>query len=342
MTTIKDVAKKAGVSISTVSRVLTSRAHVNEETKEKVIKVIEELNFKPNLIARGLKERRTNTIGLIIPDISNPYYPKIAKSVEDYAKQLGYAVILCNTYDNLEEELKYVDMLKKRYIDGIIFITASKDGKHIKNLMDENFPVVQLDRFRDANVPSVVSDNINGAYEATKYLIENGHKKIACVIGNTNNQIFIDRFIGCMMALNENNIKVPDEFVIKDANTLEEVHESVMELLKNYQHPTAIFSSSDQKSFGIYRAIRDCGLKVPDDISVIGYDNVDLAKYLDPPLTTYDQSVKEMGVLAVKRLIEQIESSSKIGGLKSVLKGSIVIRQSVKKIDEANRDIGKS
>lgn len=335
MTTIKDVAKKAGVSISTVSRVLSNKVPVNAETRVRVVNAVKELDYQPNLIAKGLKGGSTNTIGLIIPDISNPYYPKIARSVEEQAKKNGYSLILCNTEESLKEELMYVDMLKKRYVDGIIFITVLKESNHILKLKRSGFPVVQLDRCSNPEVDCVTSDNVYGAYIMTKHLIENGHRNIAIIAGNMDMQIYVDRFLGCMMALNEMDVKISDEYIAKNAVTVEDAYESMMKFLKMPQRPTAVFSPNDIKTLGVYKAIRDCNLRIPEDISVVGYDNIDISEYMDPPLTTFEQPVKAMGAQAVERLVDQIEKTSKIECARIVLQGSMVIRRSVRNINEA-------
>lgn len=190
MVTIKDVARKVGVSISTVSRVMSGNIFVEENTKEKVLKVIEELNYTPNFFAKGLKERKTGTIGLVIPNINNSIFPMITKGIENVARRRGYNVILCNTDENIDNEKEIIDMLKKKWIDGLILTPVLKDYEHMSKIRESNIPVVLIIRNFKNMFDSIVTNNFEASYEAVKYLIQRGRKKIMIINGDLNIELY--------------------------------------------------------------------------------------------------------------------------------------------------------
>jgi LacI family transcriptional regulator len=327
--TIKDVAKRAGVSASTVSRTLSGRIPVHEETKQKVMQAVRELNYQPNVLAKGLKEGRTHTIGLILPNIRNPVFPAVARGVEDIARKNGYIVILCNTDESLQMEKEYVDKLKKRWVDGLIFATAVRDTEHIIKLQESGFPVVLLVRNVGQQVDAVIVDNYKAAREAVEYLITMGHRKIAMINGNMDLTLYRERFAGYRKALEDAGIPFVRELVVEDESKDSDGYAAMNSLLKHEIVPDAVFASSDPKAAGVIRAIKDWGWKVPEDISVIGFDDLDMSALLDPPLTTISQPLYQMGARAAQRLIELIEGTKSDKPVIDIMETQLMIRGTV-------------
>lgn len=307
MVTIKDVAKLAGVSPSTVSRALSGKVPVDGETKKKVMEAVEALNYKPNVLAKGLKEGRTNTIGLVLPNIQNPIFPYVARGVEDVARQNGYTVILCNTDESKDIELDYINKLKNRWVDGFIFATAVRDATHILDLKDEGVPVVLLVRNIDNKVDAVIIDNFKAAYEGTCYLIELGYKSIAFINGNPELSLYRERLAGYKSALKENNIPIDDRLIVQNVEKMEEAYNVTSALLDGGIMPDAIFAASDPKAYGAMGALRDKNINIPNDIALMGFDDLDTSKYMNPSLTSISQPCYKMGTAAMLRLTELIE-----------------------------------
>ncbi len=329
MVNIKDVARAAGVSPSTVSRVLGGSVPVAAETKEKVIKVVKELNYQPNAVAQGLKGGRIKTIGLIIPNVRNLVFPAAVRGIEDTANQHGYTVVLCNADDDVKKEIFYIEALKRRLVDGFIFCTARPSHTHIAGLREAGFPVVSLLRHSGSEVDAVILDNANGAYEATKYLISRGLKKIAVLNGWLDLVLYQDRLAGFRRAMAEAGLPVDETLVVNGVGGWEDGYRTMDEMLAQGIVPEAVFATSDPKAFGVLRAIKDRGLKIPEDISVIGFDDIDFAAMTDPPLTTVAQPFYDMGIVACKRLLKLIEAKKRPAAKVQVFPARLVIRRSV-------------
>lgn len=330
MITIKDVAKRAGVSPSTVSRTLSGKVPVDRQTREKVMEAIRALNYKPNILAKGLKEGRTNTIGLIIPNICNPVFPAVARGVEDVAREKGFTVILCNTDENIEAEKDYVEKLQKRWVDGFIFATAREESQHILELKEKGFPVVLVVRHMDEAVDAVVIDNYKSSVEAVEYLINTGHRRICIINGDRSLTLYSERFEGYRHALEAAGLPFIPELVLDVAGRDDNGYGAVMGLLKKGILPDAVFATSDPRAIGAIRAIKDCGLNVPGDVSVVGFDDLSISPFLDPPLTTVSQPLYEMGAKAARRLIEIINGEKNEKAKIELVKASLVIRKSVR------------
>lgn len=304
MSTIKDVAKLAGVSQSTVSRAISGNIPVDKETIEKVMKAVKILNYEPNVLAKGLKDGKTSTIALIIPNIGNPLFPPFAKGVEEVARNNGYTVILCNTDDNLDIEKKYLDKMKKRLVDGFIFATAVDGSKHILDMRDEGIPVVLLIRHMGDKVDAVILDNFMGAYDAVTYLAKREHKRIAIINGRLELTLYKERFNGYRKALEDANLSIDSSLILDDTVGAGNGYDVTVKLLKDGIIPDAIFATTDLRALGAIRAIKDFGYKVPENISVIGFDNVEFSELMDPQLTTVSQPLYDMGSLAMEKLIK--------------------------------------
>lgn len=330
MVNIKEVAERAGVSASTVSRVLTGNIPVAAKTRQKVLAAVKDMDYQPNPLAQGLKGGRVKTIGLIIPNVRNLMFPAAIRGIEDTAKKYGYTLVLCNTDESPEKELSYIINLRRRLIDGFIHSTARLGNTHLLTLKEEQFPVVCLIRHLGEDLDAVVLDNLDGAYQAVKYLVERGHKRIAIINGDTEVLLYRERFAGYKKALEEAGIALDEKLIVENINGWDESSSSVTEMLSSGVRPDAIFATNDPKAIGALRAVKDFGLKVPEDISVIGFDDSDIAALLDPPLTTVAQPFYEMGVKACEKLIKLIESKRRSRPKIDVLPAKLVIRGSVR------------
>ncbi len=333
MSTVKDVAKLAGVSPSTVSRTLSNRIFVEEETRQKVLKAVEALNYKPNIMARGLKEGKTQTLALLVPDINSLYYPMIMKSVEKWAVRKDYSIFLCNNNEDIEQEKRNLNMFRERCVDGVLCMSVQDDVCHLVRLQQEDkIPVVLINRYFDEDINCVTVDNRHGGYLMMKHLLEQGHRKIAGVFGNIGIQRYRERYEGCKQAMMEYGVEDYKRYFIYDVDTIDETYQRTVEMLKREDRPTAFFASIDLMTVGIYSGISQCGMRIPEDISVAGYDNIFITQYMTPPLTTYDAPVDELARESVECLIRKIENKMEGPAEKKVLRGSLIERGSVAKI----------
>lgn len=331
MVNIKEVARLAGVSSSTVSRVLTGNVPVSPVARQKVLDAVKALDYHPNLLAQGLKGGRIKTIGLFIPNVRDLVFPAAIRGIEDTAKQHGYTVILCNTDDSAEKEMSYIQSLRRRFINGFILSTARMDSRHLVQLEQEKFPVVHLIRHcGDAAVDAVVLDNFDGAYQATAYLLQRGYRKIAIINGDTRVLLYQERFAGYRHAHEQAGVSVDQQLIVHNVKGWDDSGRAVTDMLASGLRPDAIFATNDPKAIGAMRAVKDFGLKVPADIAVIGFDNSDIAGLLDPPLTTVAQPFYEMGARACAKLIRLIENKRRLRQRVEVFPAKLVIRGSVR------------
>ncbi len=334
--TLNDIANKAGVSVSTVSRVLnnkTKKYRISSETENLILKAAKRLNYKPNQLARGLRLKTTHTIGLIVPDISNPFFAHVTRIIQTHAYQAGYSLIVCNTDEDIETELAQVELLLSKGVDGFIVMPVGTTFSHIKNLMDDHVPFVLLDRsFDDLDTSSVVVDNYTGAYKATEYLISMGHSRIAVIQGLPDTYTNNARVKGYLDALKDAGIEVNLNYIVGKDFRKENGYIETKILLGLEHPPTAIFTTSDLITLGALEAISEENLTIPDDISLVSFDDVDFAPFLFAPLTAVRQPKEIMGEVAVKLLIDGLKSKGRIDHRKIVLKSELVVRGSVKKL----------
>ncbi|MGB4570499.1 MAG: LacI family DNA-binding transcriptional regulator [Tepidanaerobacteraceae bacterium] len=329
--TIYDVAKKAGVSIATVSRVLNNSNVVSEKTRQRVKRAIEELNYTPNVIASALTKKSTLTLGLLIPDISNPFSSELSRGVEDASNDFGFNTVICNTDYCPEKETTYISLLRQKSVDGFIISTADYNDENVIELLKDDVPLVLLGRDIEETegypIDIVGSDNIKGGYIATKHLIDLGHKKIACLLGPPRIKVNLEREIGYLRAMEVANLKVYTNLVGYGDFKLEFGYKKTLEFFKGPLKPTAIFAANDLTALGAIRAIKELGLSVPEDVSVVGYDNTILAEMTDPPLTTVSQQMRKMGYLATELLIKRIKGE-RTPGKRVICETDLVIRKS--------------
>lgn len=294
--TIKDIAEMCGVSVTTVSLVLNNKkVRTSASTKQKILDIAQKYNYTPNSLAVGLVTRRTNTIALLVPDISNVFFSQIAKHLESNFGKHGYNLILCNTNDNATEQEKYLQLMLNRGVDALVMCVANDRSKTMDVLDDfaaDNVPVIAFDRFFDnLNCPLVVTDNKKGAKDIVEYLISLGHKRIACISGSVA-RLYSERLDGYKQALAENGIAYDENLVRSGDYRYESGYELTKELLQ--EKPTAIFVCNDMMAYGAYKAIEENGMAIPNDISVVGFDDLMFSSLLSVPLTTVRQNVKGM------------------------------------------------
>ncbi|HHE55253.1 MAG TPA: LacI family transcriptional regulator [Caldithrix abyssi] len=334
-TTLKIIAEKTGVSVTTVSRVLNGQAtryRISKETSEKIYKCAKELHYTPDSLARGLRLKRTHIIGLIIPDISNPFFATIAYNIEVEARKAGYSIMLCDSEENTELEIESIKLLQSRKVDGLLICPVGQKSEHLERLHNEGIPLVIVDRyFPDLPFSYVVSDNYNGAKAAVEYLIENGHKKIACIQGLLNTRVNDDRVRGYKDAHIKHGLTIDETLIVGDSFGEKNGYIGA-KLILSRSSPTAIFAASNLIALGSLRAISEEGFKIPDDISIISFDDQPYTEYLATPLTTIAQPHSEMGQIAVKLIIEQIESKGNFNPVKLKLPTKLIKRKSVKRL----------
>lgn len=307
MATIRDVAKLAGVSVATISRVMNKKGYVNKETEQKVLRVIEQLQYEPNAVARGLAGKSTGTIALILPDIANPFFPEIARGVEDFAHAHGFAVILCNSDDQGQKEKSYIEVLKKKYIDGIIFASNTLGQEDVEQMQRNNIPLVVLDRAPSSQVCSVIrSKNYDGAKLAVQHLLDVGCKKIAHIYGPQEFVTAKKRLVGYEDAVMHfpwysPSMMVPGYFRVEGGL------QAVKELLVKHPDIDGIFTGNDLMAIGALKGLHQLGINVPHDVAICGFDGIALTEITEPELTTVAQPIYEMGSLAAKVLLGKIE-----------------------------------
>ncbi len=310
MSTILDVALKARVSIATVSRVVNNSSHkVNSTTRKKVLRAIRQLDYRPNALAKGLLMKKTMTVGIIIPDISNPYYAEIVRGIQDMADQFGYAIILLNTDRNQDRIIRHIYFLREKSADGIIFSGGIIHGeKVLASLKELRERVVVIGRHK-VDFPAVVIDNIGGAARATQHLIGLNHKRIGFIGGPDKSPSARDRLAGYKNALVQGSCPIDKNLIKKGDLTPRSGYLLAKELIQRERF-TAIFAANDQMAFGAIRAAKEGGSKVPDDFSVVGFDNIPLSSYFNPSLTTVEIPMYHIGAAAMEMLVNLISKKS--------------------------------
>ena len=309
MSNLKDVALMAGVSVSTVSRALDQKSSVSSATRKRVMAAVRKLDYQPNVVAKSLKMGSTHTIALMVPDIQNLYLPMIVRGVEDTARSNGFTIILCNTDEDMDVEKEYIGVLRNRWIDGFVISSMHPQADHIRRLRDEGFPVVLTSRYYGDDFDTVEIDNVAAAYNAVRYLYEKSNRKIAIALGDIELNVYGDRFAGYKKALSDLGLPFKEHYVVREkeggAST---VIEPTARLCATEDCPDAIFATNDNKAMAVMRALHDIGKKIPEDVSVLGFDDIALSSLVQPPLTTVHQPLYEIGVEAVRKLLKQIEA----------------------------------
>lgn len=328
--TIAQVAELADVSKATVSRVLNKSKLVDSQTREIVVKAMEKLNYQPNMIARHLRRQETKLIGIILPDISNSFYSKVLKGIEEIAYSLEYDVVLMNTNYSEAREEKSLKTLLERRAEGFCFMCHRLTDEKIQKLENIGLPYVMVSRTVTgySHIPFVNIDNQLGGYDATKYLISLGHKKIGIIAGPGDDECSSEgRLLGYYQALSEMNIRVDSNYVKEGNFSFARAEMLARQILNLNNPPTAIFAISDETAIGVIRAAIDLGYRVPNDLSVIGFDNLELAKFYYPSLTTIAQPMVELGRKSVRILTNIIEKKPN-DEIQVILPHKLIVRES--------------
>nr|WP_024307745.1 LacI family DNA-binding transcriptional regulator [Pseudomonas sp. P818] len=307
MATIKDVAARAGISYTTVSHVVNGTRPVSDQVRRKVEAAIAELGYVPSGVARSLRARATGTLGLLVPNASNPYFAELARGIEDHAERNGYSVILCNSDDDIDKQLRYLRVLLERRIDGLIVATVASDAAFAQALANLQVPLVLVDRsLEGVNADQLRVDHEQGAYLATRHLLELGHRRIVCIGGPASTQVAQLRAAGYQRALDEAGVAA--QAVVDCPFTSPAGHAAAQVLLAAEPRPTAIFAGNDMIALGVLRAAAEHQLQVPRQLSVVGFDDIEVSRYLHPALTTVGQCIGALGEQVAARLLERIRT----------------------------------
>lgn len=329
--TIADVAAIAGVSKTTVSRVLNGNYdHTTEETKERILQAVKELDYQPNGLAKSLKSMKTNIIGMVLSNLKNPFWASVLEGVEDTCRESGYNLMICNSNENPELEEQYIKEFQMRQVDGVVINITSRNDHLYRKLTDVGYPVVFINRKVSFPVPhSVLVDNIKGAQLGVNHLRDNGKKHIAAILFKNNYvSTWEERLIGYQQAMLENGFSSKD-FLTLELNPQEgKVKEQTIHFLKKNPHIDGLVSMNNMLTLQVYEAIKEMKWSIPEDIALVGYDETVWAKHLNPPLTTIWQPGYEMGKVAAKNLINFIEQKQKTEGVTAVLDPKLIVRQS--------------
>ncbi|MEC0227803.1 LacI family DNA-binding transcriptional regulator [Paenibacillus alba] len=329
---IKDVAKIAGVSVTTVSRVLNGEKYVKDDLKARVKQAIAELGYTPSHIARSLVRKKTNLIGVIVPDLTSSFYSTILSSIEETASLSGYNLLVCNIIEDIEKEYKYLNVFNEMRVDGII-IMHEKLNEEIRDFLNKlDIPIIFSSvKPRDQKFVSVIIDDYAAAYDATTYLIQLGHTRIGFIGGDmrdvTSGQ---NRYIGYRDALTQANINIVEAYIKFGDYKIQSGYQLAKELLASEPCPTAIFAVSDDMAVGAMNGIHDLGFNVPDDISVIGFDGSQLTELVRPQLSSMEQPIQDMGKVTVESLLDMIAGDAQAAAGDLILKHKLVERKSCK------------
>ncbi len=331
---IKELAALLNISPTTVSRVLNGKAddyRISPATTKKVLDAAREFNYHPNRIARGLRLEKTETIGLIVPDIANPFFAHVAKTIEFEARRNGYSIILCDSLDDIETESELLKLLAGRKVDGIILAPVGTGTGHISEFLKREIPSVVIDRYLPGlDIPSVSTDNYTGAYLATEHFIAAGHSRIACIQGINGISVNTDRVDGYRDALKNHNLTVDNSMIAGDDFGEKNGYDQTVRLLGSECRPTAILALSNLISLGVMRALSEAGLKIPDDMSLVSFDDQPYSAFLASPMTTVEQMKEEIAREAVQILLENINSGRSAGKVNKKIMPELIIRNSVK------------
>ncbi|HVI39342.1 MAG TPA: LacI family DNA-binding transcriptional regulator [Anaerovoracaceae bacterium] len=308
---IKAVAKKAGVSVATISRVLNHPEAVAPDTREHILSIMESLNYTPNWFARGLKLNMTSVIALLIPDILDLGYMEIAKGVEDVAHQKKYNIMLCTTEEDRNKEKEYIENFIARKVDGIILVSSSLKKADLAQIRKQDVPVVLIGKNEDLAGENIVyTDYISATAEAVKHMIEIGHRKIGMIYGSRPKIENMDKLEGFKKTIREEGLILQQEHIVEEENSIEGGYLAASKLLNLKGRPEAIFVTSDIMAIGAMEKIKQTGLKIPQDIAIVGFDNLKISGFVEPKLTTVAKPMYRMGLVAARLLFDLMEDEN--------------------------------
>ncbi|MGN7416537.1 LacI family DNA-binding transcriptional regulator [Paenibacillus sp. SAF-068] len=330
--TIYDIAREAGVSIATVSQVINGKGKISEKRRAEIMEIMERLHYQPSAIAAALTGKQTYTLGLLVPDISNPYFAELARAVEDRSRQLGYSVVICST-DNKDERVeRYLNLLQQKRVDGMMIGTGIDNADILSPLLQQSIPVALIARHMPSlSVHTVTIDDILGGALAAEHLLELGHTHVAVLSEPSKVSSSQERVRGFRETLNKAGHTLEPNQIRASAADLSSAKKEALLLLGESNHPTGLFCCNDIQAIGALQAAKELGLRVPEDVSIIGFDNTILASVTSPPLTTVAQPIEELGHRAVDLLIDELKDEQK-EPQKIVLKPELVIRESAGRV----------
>lgn len=335
--TLTDIAKKTGFSVSTVSRVLhdrTGKYKIPEDTRSAIRRAAEELGYTPNKLARGLRLQKTHQLGIIVPDVSNPFFATMVKSVSKEARRAGYSIIVCDSDEDSNIEQESVQALLENRVDGLLLAAVGPEHDHLRDLQASHIPLVMLDRWpRDLDVDAIGVDNVKGGYQATQHLIHEGHKRIAFIQGRRGTNASEGRLQGYLRAMEAAQIPVLPGYVVGDDFGTLNGYIETKSLLQLNQPPTAIFAAGDLIALGVMQALREESVPVPTTISLVTFDDPSFASYLSPALTAVEQPIERMGEMGVKLLLRRMRTPD--AEVKQVLlEPRLIVRDSVSRLSQ--------
>jgi len=327
--TIKDVAEDANVSFSTVSRVIRDAKGVNPETRKKVLKAIKKLNYHVDAGARGMVKRQTKTIGLSISDVSNPFYPPLVRGVENTINKFGYNLLLCDTDEDGKKEEAYLKLMLEKRVDGLIIAPTGQTIPYLREFKKRDIPVVLVDRkLESIQTDTVCADNVQGAFLAVEHLLKLGHKRVAMITGLKTITSTQERIQGYLEALKTHNLQVDDSLIVEGYSKIEGGIRATEILFKVDSPPTAIFSSNNLMTLGVLITLKKLGKNVPKDVAIVGFDDLEWAEALDPPLTAVSQPTYTIGTAAAQLLIQRLSKEGPTKKQTIILKTELIIRRS--------------
>ncbi|WP_282940026.1 LacI family DNA-binding transcriptional regulator [Paenibacillus sp. RC67] len=332
--TIYDVAEAAGVSIATVSKVINGTGRISDKTRKHVTSIMDALKYQPSMVASALTGKSTFTVGLTLPDLANPFFAEIARAVEDRGQEYGFNVFICSTDNDPDREIKYFSLLTQKRVDGVIVATRTEKDMFLKKLIQQNVPIALITgEMPTLAVDTVMVDDFLGGYQAGSHLVEQGHRRIAILAEDVNTMSNRERIRGCKQAMTAAGIEVDERLVTSGDFTVSGGKEAMCRLLDMEEPPTAVFACNDLLAIGAIQGARERGLQLPQQLSVVGFDNTILATIIDPPLTTVAQPIQEIGRQAMDLLVQEIKGQKSMKQ-RVVLMPELVVRGSTAQLPE--------
>lgn len=329
---LKDIALKTGVSIKTVSRAINNHPDVSEETKERILRVAKECNYVPNLVARSFRQNRTHSIGYVVRHLNNQFFVEVGFALESRFKENGYSMLISFTGDSVEAEVASLKLLVSKRVDGIVLSSIGTTGKHIKELLDtQKIPIVLIDnKIEGLKLDGVFHDNINGSYLLIRHLIDHGHRNIACITGPTSESSSRERLKGYKKALRESGIAVSGELIKISNWQISGGVRATTEIIQNRSGKvSALFVANYLMALGAYKALRQHNLRVPEDIALVAFDNIEIAEHVEPAITTVNNVNDKIGELAFKLLHEKLDNNpNRKDVIEMVVDAELCIRES--------------
>jgi LacI family transcriptional regulator, galactose operon repressor len=330
-TTRADVARRARVSVATVSYVINNGPRpVAKATRERVVRAIRRLDYRPSEVARSLRLQKTRTFGLILPDTANPFYAALAKGVEDTGFSRGYSVLLCHSDYDATREQAYAEVMISKQVDGVIYIQATPDATTVRRLLQRRIPTLAVDReIPHLEIDCVIAANFEGSKAATEHLLGLGHRRIGCIVRASALSNATERVRGYRAAMTQAGLSAMPDLFASGGHGFEDGRKAMAQILNVDPRPTAVLAYPDTLAIGAMRAALDAGLRVPEDVSIVGFDDIPVSAFIHPSLTTVAMPMREMGCRAAEVLLSRIQEDD-VGGppLRLVLPTTLIVRES--------------